>query len=133
MAWKSRSVRPSTAEEWTRERNRPRRPPGGADTEGTILVPSLPSDITAMGRTRLRDVVPMTLGQEMHAHGTTISYDVQSVQNTISKFRVTNFVGEREVPIDAYSGMQTFRGIGTTTSRRSWRAPSQSSSSPPRA
>ena len=69
------------------------------------------SGIAKMGRTQLRDVAPLTLGQEMHAYGTTIGYGVQSVQSATSKFRVTHLVGEREVPLDAYHGMQTVRGI----------------------
>jgi len=51
------------------------------------------SDIVKMGRTQLQDAVPMTLGQEFHAYGTTVHYDLESVKNAIRRFMVTNLGG----------------------------------------
>jgi len=49
--------------------------------------------IVKMGRTQLQDAVPMTLGQEMNAYGNTIHSEVESVENAISQFNVTNLGG----------------------------------------
>lgn len=49
--------------------------------------------IVKMGRTQLQDAVPMTLGQEFHAYGTTIHYDIESVKNAINRFMITNLGG----------------------------------------
>merc|ERR1719499_416065 len=49
--------------------------------------------VVKMGRTQLQDAVPMTLGQEFHAYGTTVGYDVESVSNAISRFAITNLGG----------------------------------------
>jgi len=49
--------------------------------------------IVKMGRTQLQDAVPMTLGQEFHAYGTTVHYDLESVKNAISRFMITNLGG----------------------------------------
>merc|ERR1712217_778386 len=46
-----------------------------------------------MGRTQLQDAVPMTLGQEMNAFGTTVKYDVNEVKNAVSKFMSCNLGG----------------------------------------
>merc|ERR1712190_317945 len=51
------------------------------------------ADVVKMGRTQLQDAVPMTLGQEMHAYGTTVKYDLESVQNAVKKFMITNLGG----------------------------------------
>lgn len=51
------------------------------------------SGIVKMGRTQLQDAVPMTLGQEFHAYGTTVHYDVESVQNAVSRFTCINLGG----------------------------------------
>merc|ERR1712232_1003702 len=50
-------------------------------------------DVVKMGRTQLQDAVPMTLGQEFHAYGTTVNYDVESVENAIKRFMLTNLGG----------------------------------------
>jgi len=49
--------------------------------------------IVKMGRTQLQDAVPMTLGQEFHAYGTTVHYDLESVKNAINRFMITNLGG----------------------------------------
>jgi len=49
--------------------------------------------IVKMGRTQLQDAVPMTLGQEFHAYGTTVHYDLESVTNAINRFMITNLGG----------------------------------------
>merc|ERR1711920_492838 len=51
------------------------------------------ADVVKMGRTQLQDAVPMTLGQEFHAYGTTIRYDLESVKSAVSKFTSTNLGG----------------------------------------
>jgi len=51
------------------------------------------ADVVKMGRTQLQDAVPMTLGQEMHAYGTTVHYDLESVKNAINRFAITNLGG----------------------------------------
>jgi aspartate ammonia-lyase len=51
------------------------------------------ADVVKMGRTQLQDAVPMTLGQEFNAYGTTIRYDLESVKNAVSKFTSTNLGG----------------------------------------
>merc|ERR1712050_502351 len=50
-------------------------------------------DVVKMGRTQLQDAVPMTLGQEFHAYGTTVHYDLESVKNAIHRFMITNLGG----------------------------------------
>merc|ERR1712129_674463 len=42
------------------------------------------SHVVKMGRTQLQDAVPMTLGQEMNAYGTTVNYDVESVKSAVA-------------------------------------------------
>jgi len=49
--------------------------------------------IVKMGRTQLQDAVPMTLGQEFNAYGTTVHYDLESVKNAINRFMITNLGG----------------------------------------
>jgi len=51
------------------------------------------ADVVKMGRTQLQDAVPMTLGQEFHAYGTTVHYDLESVKNAINRFMITNLGG----------------------------------------
>ncbi|CAK0853166.1 unnamed protein product [Prorocentrum cordatum] len=51
------------------------------------------ADVVKMGRTQLQDAVPMTLGQEFNAYGTTIRYDLESVKSAVSKFTTTNLGG----------------------------------------
>merc|ERR1719230_755606 len=51
------------------------------------------SGVVKMGRTQLQDAVPMTLGQEMNAFGTTVQYDLESVQNAVKRFMFTNLGG----------------------------------------
>mmetsp|Transcript_2138 Transcript_2138/g.6085 ORF Transcript_2138/g.6085 Transcript_2138/m.6085 type:complete len:511 (+) Transcript_2138:82-1614(+) len=51
------------------------------------------ADVVKMGRTQLQDAVPMTLGQEFHAYGTTVHYELESVKNAISRFMITNLGG----------------------------------------
>jgi aspartate ammonia-lyase len=51
------------------------------------------ADVIKMGRTQLQDAVPMTLGQEFNAYGTTIRYDLESVKNAVSRFTGTNLGG----------------------------------------
>jgi len=51
------------------------------------------ADVVKMGRTQLQDAVPMTLGQEFHAYGTTVHYDLESVKNGINRFAITNLGG----------------------------------------
>lgn len=51
------------------------------------------SGVVKMGRTQLQDAVPMTLGQEMNAFGTSINYDVESVQSAITRFMSANLGG----------------------------------------
>jgi len=51
------------------------------------------SGVVKMGRTQLQDAVPMTLGQEFHAYGTTVHYDLESVKNAINRFMITNLGG----------------------------------------
>merc|ERR1711920_7437 len=51
------------------------------------------ADVVKMGRTQLQDAVPMTLGQEFNAYGTTIRYDLESVKSAVSKFTSTNLGG----------------------------------------
>jgi len=51
------------------------------------------SDVVKMGRTQLQDAVPMTLGQEFHAYGTTVHYDIESVKSAAGRFAVTNLGG----------------------------------------
>lgn len=51
------------------------------------------ASVVKMGRTQLQDAVPMTLGQEFHAYGTTVHYDVDSVKSAISRFAITNLGG----------------------------------------
>merc|ERR1719382_1255881 len=49
------------------------------------------SGVVKMGRTQLQDAVPMTLGQEFHAYGTTVHYDLESVKNAINRFAINRF------------------------------------------
>lgn len=49
--------------------------------------------VVKMGRTQLQDAVPMTMGQEFHAYGTTVHYDLESVKNAINRFQITNLGG----------------------------------------
>jgi len=49
--------------------------------------------VVKMGRTQLQDAVPMTLGQEMKAFGTTVHYDVASVKDAIAQFTDQNLGG----------------------------------------
>jgi len=49
--------------------------------------------VVKMGRTQLQDAVPMTLGQEMNAYGTTVNYDVESVKSAVAKFMDVNLGG----------------------------------------
>lgn len=49
--------------------------------------------IVKMGRTQLQDAVPMTLGQEFHAYGTHIQYDLETIDDAMSRFTNTNLGG----------------------------------------
>jgi aspartate ammonia-lyase len=49
--------------------------------------------VVKMGRTQLQDAVPMTLGQEMNAYGTTVKYDVEAVQKAVHSFFDCNMGG----------------------------------------
>merc|ERR1719382_918999 len=49
--------------------------------------------VVKMGRTQLQDAVPMTMGQEFRAYGTTVHYDLESVKNAINRFAITNLGG----------------------------------------
>eukprot|EP00928_Gymnodinium_smaydae_P056272 TRINITY_DN39682_c0_g1_i1.p1 TRINITY_DN39682_c0_g1~~TRINITY_DN39682_c0_g1_i1.p1 ORF type:complete len:496 (+),score=86.57 TRINITY_DN39682_c0_g1_i1:64-1551(+) len=51
------------------------------------------NDVVKMGRTQLQDAVPMTLGQEFHAYGTTIAYDIESIRSAAKRFMHTNLGG----------------------------------------
>lgn len=51
------------------------------------------SGVVKMGRTQLQDAVPMTLGQEFNAFGTSIKYDVESVQSAAKRFFSQNLGG----------------------------------------
>jgi len=51
------------------------------------------ADVVKMGRTQLQDAVPMTLGQEFHAYGTTVAYDIEGLQNAMNRFSITNLGG----------------------------------------
>jgi aspartate ammonia-lyase len=51
------------------------------------------ADVVKMGRTQLQDAVPMTLGQEFNAYGTTVRYDLESVKSAINRFTSTNLGG----------------------------------------
>ncbi len=47
-------------------------------------------NILKMGRTQLQDAVPMTLGQEFHAFSTTITEDIDRLENTMCLFHEIN-------------------------------------------
>ncbi len=47
-------------------------------------------DIVKMGRTQLQDAVPMTLGQEFHAYGVTISEDIDRLREASALIREIN-------------------------------------------
>jgi len=49
--------------------------------------------IVKMGRTQLQDAVPMTLGQEFHAYGTHIGYDLEVIDTAMQRFANTNLGG----------------------------------------
>jgi len=51
------------------------------------------AEVVKMGRTQLQDAVPMTLGQEFHAYGVTVHYDLESVKSAINRFTITNLGG----------------------------------------
>jgi aspartate ammonia-lyase len=51
------------------------------------------SGIVKMGRTQLQDAVPMTLGQEFRAYGTHIQYDLDTIDDAMSRFMNTNLGG----------------------------------------
>ncbi|HEX7120264.1 MAG TPA: aspartate ammonia-lyase [Longimicrobiales bacterium] len=48
------------------------------------------ADIVKIGRTQLQDAVPMTLGQEFHAYGVTISEDVERLREVAALTREIN-------------------------------------------
>lgn len=50
-------------------------------------------DVVKMGRTQLQDAVPMTLGQEFHAYGTTLKYDCQAIEAAKERLLFTNLGG----------------------------------------
>jgi aspartate ammonia-lyase len=49
--------------------------------------------IVKMGRTQLQDAVPMTLGQEFHAYGTHLAFDLETIETAMSRFGFTNLGG----------------------------------------
>ncbi|HEY8484081.1 MAG TPA: aspartate ammonia-lyase [Longimicrobiales bacterium] len=48
------------------------------------------ADIVKIGRTQLQDAVPMTLGQEFHAYGTTIGEDIERLREVAALMREIN-------------------------------------------
>jgi aspartate ammonia-lyase len=49
--------------------------------------------VVKMGRTQLQDAVPMTLGQEFLAYSRHVAYDIEAVENAVTRLAVTNLGG----------------------------------------
>jgi len=49
--------------------------------------------VVKMGRTQLQDAVPMTLGQEFHAYGTTVAYELSSLKRAVESLTSQNMGG----------------------------------------
>lgn len=49
--------------------------------------------VVKMGRTQLQDAVPMTLGQEFHAYGTTVAYELSTLQLAMEALTNQNMGG----------------------------------------